>query len=158
MIRGASQGTEIAPHGGSMQRTLTCIIAAVLAASPALTWADSLFRPATVAKSAAPEALVQPVAVEMDFAALQAAKVGTTLDATLPNGRTVTLSFDFLERQSNGDISWRAQVQDGERTDLRAIGTTGTVGTFAEIHTSDGSWGITPSANGGHEWLFDRNA
>ncbi len=133
-----------------------CLAAALLATGCGASVAASLYKPAAVPKSTqVPEMLASPVAVEMDFAALAAATVGSTLDAPLPNGRAVTIRIDRTERHANGDVSWFGKVLDPLREDLDAIGTTGISGTFAQIDTPEGTWGIVPSAHG-HEWLFDK--
>lgn len=131
--------------------------AAITALSPSVDAAE-LYRYVPAAKSArAPEMLASPVAVEMDFAALVAAGPGATLDAALPNGKRVTIRIERTERHDNGDVSWTGKVLDLVRGDLAATGTTGAAGTYAELETSEGTWGIVPSTEG-HEWLFDKTA
>jgi hypothetical protein len=101
--------------------------------------------------------LVSPVAVRVDFRALAAAHEGSTFDVRLPSGKSVTVRIDKLVRHANGDVSWTGKTLDAERVDLSAVGTSGVSGTYAELQTSQGTWGIVPS-NAGHEWLFDKAA
>ena len=136
-------------------RAVAC---ATLAAACGLASAASLFKPVAVPKATrAPEMLLSaaPIAVDMD--AIAAAQPGETLDVALPNGKAVALRIERTERHENGDVSWSGQVSDGGRTDLDAHGTSGVAGTYAEIATLDGTWGIVPGG-AGHEWLFDQTA
>ncbi len=120
--------------------------------------AANLFVPVPVAKSTAvPELLQSPSAVRFDAGAILAAGVGGTLDATLPNGRSIMIELDHVERHGNGDVSWRGTVRDGTRDDLRATGTAGQGGAFAHLETADGHWAAAPAREGG-TWLFDRTA
>jgi hypothetical protein len=138
--------------------TRACGLAILAAALGIPASAANLFRYVPIPKSQrAPEALVAPSAVEMDFAAVLAAGPGTTFEAQLPNGRTISVAVERVERHGNGDISWSGKVVDASRSDLAAVGTTGANGTYAEFETTDGTWGIVPS-DGGHEWLFDKGA
>lgn len=137
-------------------RLAACAAMTAVISAPAV--GASLFSYLPAAKSArAPALLVSPMPVEMDFAAVFAAGPGTTLDAALPNGKLVTIRIDRVERHGNGDISWAGKVLDLVRDDLAATGTTGIAGTYAEIDTTEGTWGIVPAADG-HEWLFDKTA
>ncbi|HUR59666.1 MAG TPA: M12 family metallo-peptidase, partial [Opitutaceae bacterium] len=141
-------------------RRLAHLAAAALAATSiaAPAFGANLFRYVEAPKSSRPPVmLAAPVAVEMDFAAVLAAGPGATLEGMLPNGKAFTMRIDRVERHANGDVSWHATVLDLVRGDLSATGTTGAAGTYAEIDTRDGTWGIVPS-NDGHEWLFDKTA
>ena len=137
-------------------RLLLAAALAFAAATPA--WGASLLKPVDVPKSSrAPEMLRSPHAVAVDRAAIVAAGVGGTLDVALPNGKAVTVRIERLQLHDNGDLSWTGTVDDPERRDLTAVGTTGDHGTYAEIQTRDGSWGIAPAGEG-HDWLFDKSS
>jgi hypothetical protein len=133
------------------------VLISLAAALPVPAFAQRLFVPAAVEKSARPPAIVQaPIAVHVLRGSL-ALGAGATLDAALPDGRTVSVRLDRLEEHSNNDLSWSGAVLDAARPDLRAFGTTGESGTYAEIQTPEGTWGIVPSMQG-FDWLFDKNA
>jgi hypothetical protein len=119
--------------------------------------AAELLRPVPVAKAGrAPERLVTPTAVVVDREALEAMGEGGMLEVTLPNGKRVGVLIERLLRHENGDLSWVGNVLDAARRELRAVGTTGAAGSYAEIETDGSTWGIVP-ADEGHDWLFDKS-
>ena len=131
-------------------------ILAIAAAMAGPGAAAPLFKPADVAKSArAPASLPSPAAVTLDIEAVLAAGIGGTVDLSLPDGAQATLVVDAIESHDNGDVSWRGHVTDGGRADLVAVGTTGERGSYAEIATASGRWGVVPSG-AGYDWLFDQ--
>src|SRR5687767_8292975 len=139
-----------------MKKTLTPALLALAVTVALDASAASLFKPALVAKSKlAPAHLVTPTPVVVDLEAIVAAGVGGTLDVSLPDGRDVVVRITTIERHDNGDVSWRGKVEGTRRDDLLAIGTTGAVGSHAEIQTEEGSWGVSPAGDG-HDWLFDK--
>ena len=140
-----------------MKTTLTPALLALAVTVALETSAAALFKPALVAKSkSAPDHLVTATPVVVDLEAILAAGVDGTLDVALPDGKRVVVRLAAIDRHANGDVSWRGRVE-GARDDLLAIGTTGTVGSHAEIQTDDGSWGVSPAGDG-HDWLFDKTA
>jgi len=133
---------------------IATVVAAALACAPAS--AASLFRPVVAPKSGSmPALLVTALPVQVDREAIDATGVGGTLEAPLPNGRFATIRLASLETHDNGDLTWTGTVLDPARSDLRAIGTIGQAGSWAEIETADGTWGVVPSRDG-HDWLFDK--
>lgn len=139
-----------------LARLLTCIALFSSIAEGAI--AASLFKRVATPKASAPEQLVSPEPVIVDRDALEALGEGGTFDAALPDGRVLQVLIEEITPHANGDISWIGKVLDGARTDLLAIGTTGTAGSYAELQTSAGTWGLVPAAGGGHDWLFDKTA
>lgn len=141
-----------------ISRSASRFAATVLAAAAcAGASAASLFDYVPAAKAArAPELLAAPASILVDAAALAALAEGGILEATLPNGLRLEVRVDRITRHDNGDLSWEGEVVDA-RGGLRAVGTTGAAGTYAEIETSEGTWGIVPS-HAGHDWLFDKTA
>ncbi|HYC36632.1 MAG TPA: DUF4214 domain-containing protein [Usitatibacter sp.] len=142
-------------------RTIDWTRSAALAAALAMaadSFAASLFKTLPMAKAArAPEALVLPAPVVVDREAVIALGAGGVLDADLPNGRKARVLLERIERHENGDISWSGDVLDGRRPGLRAVGTSGDAGTYAQIQTADGTWGVVPATTD-HDWLFDQTA
>ena len=129
--------------------------ALALALQPAL--GAQLLKPVAASKAArAPAFLVSPSATAVDLDAVLEAGVGGTIDVTLPNGDTVQLTIEKIERHDNGDVTFKARVGDESRADLTALVTTGAAGTYAEIQTAHRTWGIIPSQQG-HDWVFDKS-
>jgi hypothetical protein len=130
----------------------------VAALLPIAANAVALFTILPAAKSAGPPPLLESaVPIRMDVDAIASAQPGTTFDTTLPNGRVATVRIVRIERHENGDVSWVGSVADPGRDDLASVGTTGAHGTYAQIETADGTWGIAPSGQG-FDWLFDKSA
>lgn len=119
--------------------------------------AANLFKPVAAPKSRAPEPLVSASPVLVDRDALESLGEGGAFEASLPDGRVLQLSIERITRHENGDISWQGKVLDAARGDLGAIGTSGAAGTYAELQTPAGTWGVVPSS-AGHDWLFDKTA
>lgn len=131
---------------------------AVAAALPGNALAASLFKSVPTPKASAPQELISPAPVLVDREALEAIGEGGAFGAALPDGRRIQVLIENIIRHENGDISWTGKVLDGARNDLLAIGTTGATGSYAELQTSNGTWGVVPAAGGGHDWLFDKTA
>src|SRR5437870_723296 len=137
-------------------RLMAAIVASALAASAP---AAPLYKVVPVTKGTrAPDGMVSATGISVDRDAVLAAGPGGTFEATLPNGDSVSIVLDKVQRETNGDVSWTGHVQDPVRTDLLAHGTTGTSGSFASIETRQGTWAIAPGGDAGHDWLFDRDA
>ena len=137
------------------RRGLAALVAAAACASVTAT-AAPLFKPVLAAKSGkAPAMMISALPVQVDREAVEGTGVGNILEAALPNGQRVEILLDRLETHDNGDLSWSGRVVDRRREDLRATGTIGTTGSWADIETADGAWGVVPS-QAGHDWLFDK--
>jgi hypothetical protein len=120
-------------------------------------WSAQLLKAVPAAKAATtPDFIVGATSVAVDTEALREAGVGGTIDVSLPDGTVARIMIEALETHANGDITWRGRVEDATRDDLLALGTTGAAGTYGEIQTANGSWGLIPS-RAGHDWLFDKS-
>lgn len=142
----------------TLRKCLAPLLAAMALALPGSAVAVNLFKAVPMPKASAPEALISPAPVLVDRAALEAVGAGGMFDVALPDGRQVQVLIESIARHENGDISWTGKVLDAGRVDLLAIGTTGTAGSYAELQTAHGTWGVVPAADGGHDWLFDKTA
>lgn len=142
----------------TLRTRLAPLLAAAAIALPGGALAVNLFKPAPMPKASAPQQLISPAPVLVDREALEVVGEGGTFDAALPDGRQLQVLIETITRHENGDISWTGKVFDGGRFDLVAVGTTGAAGSYAELQTSTGTWGVVPAAGGGHDWLFDKTA
>jgi hypothetical protein len=135
------------------RRSFAALLAAVACASAS---AAPLFKPVAAPKAGTvPAMMVSALPVQVDREAVEGTGVGNLLEAALPNGHRVSILLERLETHENGDLTWIGRVVDPRREDLRAIGTIGKTGSWAEIETADGAWGVVPS-QAGHDWLFNK--
>lgn len=125
---------------------------ALAAATPA--GATDFFKPARLSKATtpAPEYLYSTLPVTLNAEALSAMAPGDAADLALPNGKTYRVVLTRTESHANGDLSWIGRLE-GFGPEMAVIATMGANGSYAEIQTPDGPYGVVPG--GAHDWLFD---
>ncbi len=116
--------------------------------------ATDFFKPANRSKATtpAPDYLYSTIPVSLNAEALAAMAPGDSADLALPNGKTYRAILIRTETHANGDLSWIGRLE-GQGADMAVIATMGANGSYAEIQTPDGTFGVVPG--GAHDWLFD---